>query len=193
MKNKRTLAPTRIAMTDTDRGIDPLSQIQTLSPGDALIFRHYELALPERCALGKTLRQACRQHRLLFLVAGDPRLALTLRADGLHLPGWLLKRGFDWHARARPSWHVTAAAHSTSELLGAARSGVDACLLSPVFTTASHPGARTLTLGPVRFAALVSHAPLPVYALGGITRQTTQRLIHTKVAGVAGVAGIGNI
>ncbi len=181
-------APARIAMTDARRGGDPLLQIGALSCGDALVFRHYKLDQPQRHELGKRLRSACRKRRLTFLVAGDPHLAHTLRADGLHLPGWFLKRGFDWHTRPKTRWYVTAAVHNASDLITAARAGVDACLLSPVFTTASHPGGQTL--GPVRFAALTRQTLLPVYALGGITPHTAQRLKDAKPEGVAGIGGM---
>jgi len=188
MTSKKLFSPAKIAMTDGERCIDPHMQIANLAPGDALIFRHYEWARAERLALGKQLRHTCRHRRVAFLVAGDPHLAHRLRADGIHLPGWLLRKGFDWHDRPVPSWHVTAAAHNFSDLVAAVRSGVDACLLSPVFETTSHPGAQTL--GPVRFAQLAGQALLPVYALGGVNHRTARRLRDTGSAGLAGIASI---
>ena len=83
-----------------------------------------------------------------------------------------------------PRW-LTAAAHGRAGLVRAARAGARAALLSPVFPTASHPGAPTL--GPVRFAGLVRASPLPVYALGGIDARRARRLAGTGACGLAGV------
>jgi len=188
MTSKKLFSPAKIAMTDGERRKDPHMQIAGLAPGDALIFRHYEWARTERQELGRQLRHTCRHRRVVFLVAGDPHLAHRLRADGIHLPGWMLRKGFDWHDRPVPGWHVTAAAHNFADLIAAARAGADACLLSPVFETASHPG--TQALGAVRFAQLAGQALLPVYALGGINHRTAQRL---RDGGAAGLAGISDI
>ncbi|MBL4864617.1 MAG: thiamine phosphate synthase [Rhodobiaceae bacterium] len=188
MTSKKLFSPTKITMTDRERRIDPHMQIANLAPGDALIFRHYELALLKRETLGRQLRHACQHRRVIFLVAGDPHLAQVLRADGIHVPRWLLRRGFDWHHRPKPNWHITAAAHNFTDLVASARSGIDACLLSPAFETASHPGAQTL--GTVRFAQLAGQALLPVYALGGVNHRTAQRLQDTAIAGPAGISHI---
>ena len=60
------------------------------------------------------------------------------------------------------------------QIATAARARADAVLLSPVFATRSHPGGRAL--GPLRFLMLARQSPLPVIALGGMTRQRAARL-----------------
>jgi thiamine-phosphate pyrophosphorylase len=123
----------------------------------------------------------------VFLVAGDWRLACRVRADGLHLPEGLARHGRqDWRRARRPGFLVTQAAHGMGALALAARLGVDAAIASPVFPTASHPGASAL--GAVRFARLVRMARLPVYALGGIDAVTARRLAASGAAGVAAVS-----
>jgi thiamine-phosphate pyrophosphorylase len=68
---------------------------------------------------------------------------------GLHLPSRLLARPpFGW----RRAPFVTAAVHSVPEAVRARRLGVAIGFVSPVFATASHPGARVL--GRMRAAAL---------------------------------------
>jgi len=80
---------------------------------------------------------------------------------------------------------VTAAAHSRPALLRAARAGAQAAVVSPVFESASRSAGRALT--PVRFAALLQGAPLPVYALGGVDARTAQRLVGSGACGLAAV------
>jgi thiamine-phosphate pyrophosphorylase len=123
------------------------------------------------------------------LVAGDWRLAREVGADGLHLPEVAIRRGSGrWRRMRRPDWIVTAAAHSPTAIRLAARLGVDAVLLSPVFATASHPGARTV--GPVRFARWTRESPVPVYALGGLDASHGRRLRGSGAAGFAAIAGL---
>jgi thiamine-phosphate pyrophosphorylase len=65
------------------------------------------------------------------------------------------------------------------------RAGADAVFVSPVFATASHPGAPTL--GPMRFGLLAKRLPLPVIALGGMDARRFRRL---KPLGAHGWAAI---
>jgi thiamine-phosphate pyrophosphorylase len=122
---------------------------------------------------------------VLFLVAGDGRLAAALGADGLHLAEGLYATIAGWRRR-RPGWLITAAAHSVPALRRAG--GADAALLSPAFPTASHPGRPHL--GPLRFAALTRQSPLPVVALGGVNARTAARLAGIPLAGFAAISGL---
>jgi thiamine-phosphate pyrophosphorylase len=186
MRFVRNHLPERIAMTDARRGIDPLEQIGRLTRGDALVFRHYELKIKERFELAAMVQDQCKENDIRFLVAGDWKLAMQLRSDGLHLPQWYLRKGYSWHQKPMSHWLVTGSAHSGLELEAAAEVGCDAAILSPVFPTKSHENAKTL--GVTRFASLCVHAPLPVFGLGGITRSNRRRL---HGAGAAGIAGVG--
>ena len=115
-------------------------------------------------------------------------------ADGIHLPEGMARRGPPaWAAgvRRRPGFLVTAAAHSPSAIRRAYRTGADAVVLSPVFPTASHPGAPCL--GPLRFARWCRQSPLPVYALGGVNSRTAGRLAGSGLAGIAGIGGIAGL
>ncbi|HTW28096.1 MAG TPA: thiamine phosphate synthase [Acetobacteraceae bacterium] len=127
----------------------------------------------------RDLARLCRERRLALVVAGDPRLAATLGA-GLHLRGGRragparLRRGL-----------LTSSAHGRAELVRARRAGADAAFLSPVFPTASHPGAASL--GPVRWSALARRACLPVMALGGVAGRSIRALPrHAAGAGAIG-------
>lgn len=172
-------------MTDRARVADPVSVAGTLPRGAGVILRDYDAA--NRLELAMALAATCRQRGLLFLVAGDERLAAMAGADGLHLPEWQVGRLPAVRGR-HPMWLVTAAAHGRTALRRAALAGADAAFVSPVFGTRSHPGAPHL--GAVRFAALVRTTDMPVYALGGVDEETVSRL---RPAGIAGVAAIGAV
>lgn len=177
--------PPLILVTDAARLPDPCPAARALPRGSAVLFRHYEH--PDRAALAHRLAAICRRRDLVLLVAADRRLACAVKADGLHLPEHMVPRQGKI-ARHNRRWLVTAAAHSTRALVRARRAGADAVLLSPVFPTRSHPGAPYL--GVIRFAGLVHHSPLPVYALGGVSAATGRRLIGSGTAGIAAIGGL---
>jgi thiamine-phosphate pyrophosphorylase len=150
------------------------SAISRLSPGSALVFRHYHLLPPARRARFEALRRLCVRRGVLMLTAGAAR---GWRADGRYgAPRDL----------ARASGLRLATAHSLAEIGSAVRARASAILLSPVFPTRSHPGAPVL--GPVRFMALARRSPLPVIALGGMTKRRAARLPVWGWAAIDGLA-----
>ncbi|MFP4002747.1 MAG: thiamine phosphate synthase [Alphaproteobacteria bacterium] len=174
--------PPLLMLTDEKRLPDPLAALGGLPEGSAVILRHYGLTAGERRALAAELRAATRKRGILLLIAGDEGLARETEADGVHLPERAVRPDGRMAGRFRL---VTAAAHSAAALERAARAGADAALLSPVFPTASHPGAASI--GVERAAAWAARAPLPVYALGGVSHETARRLLPHPFAGIAGV------
>ncbi|NJO56238.1 MAG: thiamine phosphate synthase, partial [Rhodospirillales bacterium] len=183
--------PSIILMTDPVRLPDPLPAIRQLPRQAAVIFRNYGYDATDRLRTALPIAKACRRRGVPFLVAADWRLAAEVRADGLHLPEWMVSQGRrDWRGVAGRLSLITAAAHSPAAVRRAIGLGVDAVLLSPVFPTASHPGAPTLGL--IRFIRQVSVSPIPVYALGGITPLTAKRLAGSGAAGVAGISGFSH-
>ncbi|HWA91469.1 MAG TPA: thiamine phosphate synthase [Rhizomicrobium sp.] len=160
-------------MTDDARLPDPLAAARALPKGSLVIVRAKSDPAPLARALLKLRRVA-------VIVAGDPLLAAKLGADGYHLPEARAGEIAHWRARL-PSMFVTASAHSLRALM---QSRADAVLLSPVFSTESHPGRAALT--PVRANLMAGQARRPVYALGGIEARNAA-LLH----GFDGIAAIG--
>jgi 8-oxo-dGTP diphosphatase len=101
------------------------------------------------------------------------------QSDGAHLTSAALTA-----ASARPAGEIVGAScHDAEELAKAAALGLDYAVLGPVMPTASHPGAKLL--GWEGFAALVRDCPIPVYAIGGLTRAD---LAIARQHGAQGVA-----
>ena len=179
--------PSMILMTDARRTHDPVADVLRLPQGAAVILRHYELVPPARLALARSLRAVTEARNVKLLIADDMRMALDVHADGLHFSETALRRAGQ-RFRKLPHWLITAAAHSAPALRRAAHAGVTAALLSPVFVTLSHPGARPL--GVLRFAALVQNSALPVYGLGGINDRNARRLRGSGAVGIAAIDGL---
>lgn len=186
-----TPRPRLIALSDPLRAPDPFMIARTLPLGAWLIWRAYEVT-PTREEITRLTRLVhARKGKLL--IAGASRL--TALTDGMHLPAHRLKGTYTDQFRTTPhrprtGFQVTAAAHNEHDIIAAARVGINAVLISPVFATASHPGARTL--GPVRFASLAQRATklgLEVIALGGMTGPAQwHRLKGSAAIGLAGIS-----
>lgn len=170
--------------TDAERLPDPRPAAAALPRGLAgVVLRHDRH--PARAAIGRDLARICRMRRLALVVAGDARLAGALRA-GVHL------REGRWpsvlRVRRAAGRLVTSSAHGGVGLRRAWRAGATLAFLSPVFPTASHPGAPTL--GVLRWARAARQVPLPVAALGGVSAGTVRRLPRGLCRAVGGIGAM---
>jgi thiamine-phosphate pyrophosphorylase len=142
---------------------------------------------PGRETLGRDLAGICRRRRLALVVAGDVRLAAALGA-GVHL------RSGQWpcHVRLAPRRRgarlITSSAHGPADLQRAARAGAVLAFLSPVFATASHPGASSLGLA--RWAHLARSGRLAVAALGGVDGRRVRSLPVPLCAAIGAIGAL---
>lgn len=161
MISKRDV-PRCIVLTDArnDSGLE--RAIMRLPRGSAAVFRHYHLNQDARSERFMRLRKLAEGRRVLMIGAQVPS-------------GWRAS-GFYGAAKdiAGMAGLRLATAHSLREIGMAMRAGAHAVLLSPVFATRSHPGAKVL--GAVRFLMLARQSPVPVIALGGMTAARARRL-----------------
>jgi thiamine-phosphate pyrophosphorylase len=167
--------------TDAIRLPDPRPAVARLPKGLAgVVLRHDGAA--DRAALGRDLARLCRARRLPLVVAGDVRLAASLRA-GVHL------RAGRWRGAVRPRrGPVTSSAHDGAELIRARRAGAMLVFLSPAFPTSSHPEAAAL--GPLSWARLARGAGIPVAALGGIDGRSARRLGRRPCAAAGAIGAL---
>lgn len=180
-----TRLPALILMTDQARVPDPVAAARVLPHGSAVILRHTDTKT--RRGLGRALRDIARARGLVLLIAGDAPLAAEVGAHGLHLPEARAREAAHWRA-LKPSWMITAAAHSARALTAARIAGADAVLLAPVFATSSHPEREPI--GPVRARLIAARAGLPVYALGGVNARSITRLAQASFAGIAAIEAL---
>ena len=137
--------------------------LRTLPRGSGFVFRHYHLGVSERRARFAALARRARARGHLVALAGSRAEARRWGADLAYGPdGQLIP------------------VHDLREIGRARRA--EAVLLSPVFATRSHPGAKVL--GVLRFRLLAMRAQVPVIALGGLNRRTANRLKWPRWAGI---------
>jgi thiamine-phosphate pyrophosphorylase len=171
--------------TDRARIGDPAAVARRLPPGSGVVLRDY--GAPNRDALAREMAAVAADGGLIFVVGEDADLARTVGAAGVHLPERSLARLKSIRA-GWPKALLTTSAHSREALLQARRVGADAAFVSPIFSTASHPGASAL--GADKLKTLLDRAPLPVIALGGIAGKTVGALTGLPLAGIAAIGAL---
>lgn len=172
--------PARYVLTPPEADGDAVLAALAALPRDALLRLRLP-ALDERryAALARAVKEGWPSAQLLL--DRDPALSARLGCGWHATASWL---GKTEHAPECGGWRI-ASVHDADALARAQSRGFDAAVLSPVFATASHPGASPM--GWARFSGLVRSASLPVYALGGLG---PEQLPEAHAAGAQGVAGI---
>jgi thiamine-phosphate pyrophosphorylase len=180
--------PALLLMTDAKRLPDPSAYIPRLPAGSAVIVRHFSNKQKEEII--KKIRLLCKKHKVKLLVSDSLHLALKYRLDGVHFPEKTVRKIANCGSLKRYPKHLlfTTACHSERALHAAKRAGCHAALLSPIFPTQSHPGAKSL--GSYQLTSLSHRSPLNLFALGGITQKTAQRISTCPISGFAGVRGL---
>ena len=129
---------------------------------------------------------SCLLDRLLVRLLINERLdiAISCGADGVHLPSDSLPLAA---VRSRVGRSLVAgiSCHTGEEVEHAARDGADYALLGPVFETPSKPGGKALGLALLE--QICRSAALPVFALGGVTRENAASCVRAGAAGIAGI------
>ena len=138
----------------------------------------------------------CQLHRLadkVLAMAVPAGVTVLINSD---MPGEQQKRFSGLHLTSthlmtlnqRPDFDLVAAScHNREELQQAVSLGLDFAVLSPVLNTLSHPEAKPL--GIRAMAGLITHCPIPVYALGGMT---IDQLDEIQSHGAHGIAMLRN-
>jgi len=151
--------------------------LERLPRGAGIVFRHYGLPPGERRALYERVRAVAHRRRLVLILASSPKQAAAWRADGVH--------GRSPRRVARPLMR-SAPAHDGMELRAACHA--DLRLVSPVFRTRSHPGARAL--GAVRLGLMLGRDRDGIVALGGMSHRRAQALKNLGITRWAAIDGL---
>ncbi|MBK1672562.1 DNA mismatch repair protein MutT [Ectothiorhodospira shaposhnikovii] len=153
-----------------------------------LQLRAPRLSQGDFASLAASAVPLCRSHGVRVVLNGEPELAMSMGADGVHLNGYRLAslerrpEGAGSHAL------VGASVHDLRDARKAARIGADYVVISPVASTPTHPGAPTL--GWYRFAEIARQVGRPAYALGGMKLDDIPMALRHGGQGIASIRGL---
>ena len=148
----------------------------------AIILRMYNKL--DRRLIAEKLAHLRKKYQFKLLVAGDPKLALKIQADGLHISESSFFDLRKWKKMC-PNWIITATAHNEKRLIEIRNYGLTAAIYSPIFSTITHPERNHI--GTLKFMKHTNKLNFPVYALGGINKNNILQLKNSNIIGIAGI------
>jgi thiamine-phosphate pyrophosphorylase len=140
---------------------------------DIVELREKELARRASEVAGATFRRLCDTYSALFIVNDDPSLAVSCRADGVHL-GQNDMPVAEAREMVGHDMLIGLSTHSREQIDGAR--GADYISVGPVWETPTKEGRPAVGLDLIRYAA--QHAPLPFYAIGGIDLSNAPEVVE---------------
>jgi thiamine-phosphate pyrophosphorylase len=160
---------------------------------DLIQLREKDLGPLELADIALPMLEAIAPHPgTHLLINGSLRAAIESEAHGVHLSADSsilpaeVRRRYAVHSLPRPI--VTVSCHSFAEIQIAKRNDADAILFAPVFGKTVDGQKVTPPAGIEALrAACAAAAPIPVYALGGVTEENAPLCIEAGAAGIAGI------
>ena len=158
---------------------------------DYLQVREKDMPLNELQPLAARVAEGVRDAggSARVVVNGPAQVALDAGTDGVHLHSGMgaaaVRAAHQVYDRAGREAIVSVACHSPEEIREAA--GASMLLFSPIFEKVTEPRSlRGQGLGALRRAAELA-APIPVFALGGVTERNAAACVQAGAAGVAAI------
>lgn len=170
--------------TRFEREADFLKQIEKIAAAKpfGIVLREKDLPIKEYSVLARKVRDICRSAGASIIVHSHPEVARELGIPALHMPLDALEK---LSSEERKEFRVLGAScHSVEDVLRAKNLGCDYVTAGHVYATDCKPGL------PPRGADFLAEvcgpaAPMPVFALGGLT---PARAPEVRRAGAAGFA-----
>ncbi|HWN91952.1 MAG TPA: thiamine phosphate synthase [Verrucomicrobiae bacterium] len=139
--------------------------------------------------LAQALRRRCREAGALFIVNDRVDLALAVEADGAHvgqddLPAREARRLLP------PPMILGVSTHNADQARRARDDGADYVAVGSMFPTGSKIGFELV--GPELVRRMRADIPVPLVAIGGITRDNLSQVIEAGADAVAVISAIGN-
>ena len=154
----------------------------------AVQLRERDLPIRDLLELARTIQDITKPQGVPLLINDRVDLALALDLDGVHLRANSLPVSVARRILGERRV-VGVSTHSPDEVRRANDDGADYVIVGPVFDTPSKR-AYGKPLGLERLAEACRGSSIPVFAIGGITRE---RIGEVRRAGAYGVAMIGGI
>lgn len=173
--------------------LDPVEQARCACRGGASSIQLRAKRATDRVALqwAEEIRALTRERGVSFFVNDRFDLALAAQADGVHLgQDDLPPRRVPLRLRAR--LQIGRSTHSIDQVRRAREEPIDYLAFGPIFATGSKDSADA-PRGMDQLAIAVNAArPLPVVAIGGISRENAAGVVRAGAAGIAVISAIAS-
>jgi len=152
----------------------------------AVQLRDKDLPACKRYKLAKRLRKITSRYQTKLFINDRLDIALSVRADGIHLP----EKGFPPGTIRifAPYLSIGVSVHSLESAIHAQENGADFLVFGTVFSTSSKQ--MVTPQGLPRLKNIARQTTIPVFAIGGITPSNTTACLRNGALGVAGISSI---
>jgi len=188
LRKRRALVPAIERALEGGNGLIRYVQLREQHPQAAQMAGVAPAADSEVLELAESLLPLCEKHSAKLLISRRIDLAKQSGAAGVHLGkgGPSLEEA---KSELGPSATVGYSAHSIDELQSLNKKNYSYALLSPIFK----PFSKNVELPPLgvkRLEEACNSCSLPVFALGGITKENASVCMKAGAAGVATISTI---
>ncbi|MFH0786857.1 MAG: thiamine phosphate synthase [Pseudomonadota bacterium] len=165
-----------------------LTEMAIAGGADTVQFRHKTGATREMIQVASHLQTICRQAGVTFIVNDRLDVAMASSSDGVHLgqddfPIPLARRLLG------PEAVIGGSAGTLEEARKCLSEGADYIGFGPVFPTTSKDDAGPIS-GLSLLEEVVREIPLPIIAIGGITRDNTLKVMGAGAYGIAVISAV---
>lgn len=143
-----------------------------------VILREKDLSHKDYMSLSQQLLDICSRFCVPLIVNSDIDAARTLSVHRIQLPF----PAFDCGANQTAFSHIGVSVHSTPEARRAEQLGASSLIAGHIFPTDCKPNLAPRGLDFLR--RVCASVRIPVYAIGGITRENIIDTLHAGAAGV---------
>lgn len=156
----------------------------------AIQFRGKNLTAKELLRTGEKLRVLTAKQSVKFFLNDRLDIAMALDADGVHLGQNGFSAGFA-RKLTNNRFLVGVSTHNIREAMKAEADGADFVTFGPIFATSTK-----LVYGPPvglkRLLNVTKRLKIPVFAIGGVKKETIKYVIEKGAYGVAVISAIFN-
>ncbi len=154
----------------------------------AIQLREKDLNDTEYIKLAEPLCTLCHTYSAQLFINSRIEIAMSIGADGLHLPGdsASVKKVIKETNRR---FIIGSSVHTLAEAKQREIEGADFITYSPIYPTLSKPGYGP-TIGVKGLRKVTEKVNIPVFALGGITTERVSECLDAGAHGIAVMSGL---
>jgi thiamine-phosphate pyrophosphorylase len=160
---------------------DFLQRIEQLAMAKphAIMLREKDLKLEDYEALAKKVLEICETHEVPMIINQNITVAKKLKQNSIHLSMADLRT---YKNELEAFKQVGASVHSVEEAVEAALLGADYLVAGHIFPTDSKKGMPPRGIGFLK--DVCNSVAIPVFAIGGITRERVSAVMNAGAKGV---------
>jgi thiamine-phosphate pyrophosphorylase len=148
-----------------------------------IIFRNYKVKNIDSEI--KKIKNLCKLTNRKIFMAGNIKVALKYRLDGIYIPAFDNKLNY-MNLNLTKNFQIIGSAHSIKELKIKEKQGCTNIFISPIF----HNPKNNFFLGIIKLNLINLFTNVKTIALGGINQNNIKLLKSTKVEGYASITWI---